>query len=319
MASDSTPLPSSALPLAGYLLARRVDERPVDQNDVKRLRNADAALGEARATMILGRGNVDVDLSKSEGESRVGMVAAREMVNDWNREGVRLADTEPVDFHVKRAAASMVFGAGSCAEHASLAILSYGNEAQRHEQPPQERVQAVHHRIHKHGWAEARSGAGSSGRVVMDPWADGPPVLAEDSRFAKNRKAVSTKTSISLAEAAEGHRLAARAAETEMRDKAEIERKRQKSSDYIAQEWAEGHEAEWVQTQWSPQSVLDDAFARRAGQRLQSLQSEVHAAGVAMSLGSRRVSDVVKDAPRIVDAAKTLLSPATPGTGTPEP
>jgi 3-isopropylmalate dehydratase small subunit len=59
------------------------------------------------------------------------------MVNEWDREGVRLADAGPVDFHVKRAAAAMVFGAGSSAEHASLAILAYADEARRREAPSQ--------------------------------------------------------------------------------------------------------------------------------------------------------------------------------------
>lgn len=315
-AFDGRSVPSPTLPLAGYLLARRLDGRPVDSDGVRRLRNADAAITEARATMALGRGNVNVDLRETGGKSRVHMVAARGMVNDWDREGARLADAEPVNFHVKRAAASMVFGAGSCAEHASLAVLAYGNEARFHAQPLQERVQAVHHRGKKHGWAEVRPGAGSSGRVVMDAWADGPAVFAEDSRFAKDRKSVSTKTAISVAEAAEGHRLAVQASEAAMNDRAdEIEERCQKASDYVKREWANGHEAEWKQMEWSPQPVLDGALANRTRQRLHSLQSEVHAAGVAMSLGSWRVRDVVNDVPRIIDAAKTLLSAPPPGDG----
>lgn len=316
-AFDGRSVPSPTLPLAGYLLARCLDGRPVDPDGVRRLRTADEAIREVRAAMALGRGNVNVDLRETGGKSRMHMVAARGMVHDWDRAGARLANTEPVNFHVKQAAASRVFGAGNCAEYASLAVLAYGNEARHREPPSQERVQAVHHRIKKHGWAEVRPAKGSGGRVVMDPWADGPAVFAEDSRFAKDRKSVSTKTSISVAEAAEGHRLAVQASAAAMKDRAdEIKERCQKASDYVKREWAEGHAAEWEQMQWSPQPVLDGALANRTRQRLNSLQSEVHAAGVAMSLGSRRVRDVVTDVPRIIDATKALVSAPPPGDGT---
>jgi hypothetical protein len=169
-------------------------------------------------------------------------------------------------------------------------------------------VQAVHHRDAKHGWAEVRPGAGSSGRVVMDPWAHGSAVFAEDTRFAKDRNAVSMKTSISVAEAAEGHDLAVQASEVAMTDRGDdIEQRSQRASDYLEREWADGHGAEWERTQWRPQPLLDDGLADRTRTRPHSLQSEVHAAGVAMSLGSRRVGDVVRDVPRIIQAAKALI------------
>lgn len=47
----------------------------------------------------------------------------------------------------------------------------------------EETVHYVQHNLQAHDWSESRVPDGHHKTIVMDPWAEGPAVLASDSRF----------------------------------------------------------------------------------------------------------------------------------------
>ncbi|TKC81614.1 hypothetical protein FAZ69_26970 [Trinickia terrae] len=179
------------LALAAYLAARILDCRPIGAADVARLKAADASLSEARRHLPHGRGNVGEDLARTEGESRWRADAARSFVPKLDR----MRGTSEIDYRgraINQAASALAFGAGRCGEFSAVSgVLHTGRLG------PGEELHIVANRSHQ--WAEARIGATDRKRaVVLDAWAQGAPVFADDSRFA-NRNAESLRSYVPIA------------------------------------------------------------------------------------------------------------------------
>lgn len=306
-ASLGEPVPEEAMPLAGYLLARRLDRRPVLPEGIAVLGTADKAVSDARRALPFGRGNVDADIRQSIHESEMRVIAAQEMGDEMLKLGQPVVPDEEANFVAISAATARAFGAGNCDEYAASAALSYGSRALAAGRPPGEEVHVVRHGIQEHKWAEAYSGEAPP--VVMDAWAQGPAVFAEDSWFGKDRSLVGSTAAFDLPNAG----LLDQVVETG------VEEIKQAGPD-VLRAWLEKAQAIMADPRegrfafWRPQPVLDDAFAERVRDRLQTndhkkaVQVELEAVGVAMSLGSGKVPDLVDEASKIVDQAKSLVA-----------
>ncbi|GKQ27846.1 type III effector [Pseudomonas syringae] len=298
-------MPSS---LPGYLLLRRLDRRPLDQDGIKGLIPADEAVGEARRALPFGRGNIDVDAQRSNLESGARTVAARRLRKDAEAAGHEpMPANEDMNWHVLVAMSGQVFGAGNCGEHARIASFAYGALAQEKGRNADEYIHLAAQSGEDHVWAETDNSSAGSSPIVMDPWSNGPAIFAEDSRFAKDRSTVERTDSFTLATAAEAGKITRETAENALIQATSRLQKRladQKSqvSPVAGGRYRQGN------------SVLDDAFARRVSDTLnngdprRALQVEIEAAGVAMSLGAQGVKAVAEQARTVVEQARKVAS-----------
>ncbi|KPZ28081.1 hypothetical protein AN901_200223 [Pseudomonas syringae pv. theae] len=308
VASARQPLSGMPSSLPGYLLLRRLDRRPLDQDGIKGLIPADEAVGEARRALPFGRGNIDVDAQRSNLESGARTVAARRLRKDAEAAGHEpMPANEDMNWHVLVAMSGQVFGAGNCGEHARIASFAYGALAQEKGRNADEYIHLAAQSGEDHVWAETDNSSAGSSPIVMDPWSNGPAIFAEDSRFAKDRSTVERTDSFTLATAAEAGKITRETAENALIQATSRLQKRladQKSqvSPVAGGRYRQGN------------SVLDDAFARRVSDTLnngdprRALQVEIEAAGVAMSLGAQGVKAVAEQARTVVEQARKVAS-----------
>jgi hypothetical protein len=317
IASSSTSVAEQRLPLAGYLLARTIDRRPVSGKGIAALRTADDAVNDVRAALPHGRGNVDTDITRTNGESVVLTLAARRAAEDLLETATPMIDGGDVDSCIADAAASRMYGAGNCGVRASIGVLAYGARALQAGRRPDESVHIVAHENEDedHEWAEVRPSDPDLGPVVLDAWCDGSAVFAEDSRFARERNSIETSEVFDVATAAEGHWFVESLAKERETVDEDVEQRLSEARAYVM---GDDSDDDWREGIGRPaQSVLDDAFASRVRRHFYSegagawgtLLAEVQATGVSMSLGTRRVVDRVRDASRIIEVAKTLVAP----------
>ena len=299
--------------LGGYLLARQVDRRPVDLQDQALLRIANSAVTRTRAT-IPYRGNVDVDLQTSELESLVRERVASRLTETLLR-GRPMHPDSRSNIIIQSALASRVSGGGNCQEYAANSSLAYGTEALTLMRPSSEEIHIVARRNKDHGWAEVRPSSEQS--VVMDAWADGPAVLAEDSHFAKDRDDLVSLAQFDLASASRGDSLAGRGAQMM------LETRGARVQEHFRKAREEIHSGQIpCDNISSPQRVIEDHFANRVRDTLSeaatrqarhgdwsaSVIVDVRAVSVAKSLGSSGVSTIVNDARRIRQELDSLVS-----------
>ncbi len=308
VASAGQSLSETPSSLPGYLLLRRLDRRPLDQDAIKGLIPADEAVGEARRALPFGRGNIDVDAQRSNLESGARTLAARRLRKDAETAGHEpMPENEDMNWHVLVAMSGQVFGAGNCGEHARIASFAYGALAQEKGRTGDENIHLSAQSGEDHVWAETDDSSAGSSPIVMDPWSNGPAVFAEDSRFAKDRSAVERTDSFTLSTAAEAGKITRETAEKALTQA--TSRLQQRLADQQAQvSPVEGSRYR------QENSVLDDAFARRVSDTLnnadprRALQVEIEASGVAMSLGAQGVKTVVQQAPKVVRQARGVAS-----------
>lgn len=316
------------LPLAGYVLARDGDGRRLGESDVLRLRTARSADTATRVLLEHGRGNVDADIARTNRDSRYRTAAAKGLIAHWDAAQLKLTPDMAVNHEAKRAAAAMAFQAGNCREHASVAALNYGRFAMLDGRPANEVVDVVGGS--NHNWAEVRPHTRNEDAVVIDPWAAGPPVMAEDSRFGKDRSKVQQGPGMRVDAAGKGY-MKARSAAAEYREKAPADMQSRLAREHkLRRNENLHHPSAGI---WSPQRVLDDEFSQRALGKLngelpirqhheqddpdvhavqraaQEVVVDIKAMGVAKELGARgRAGDLIDEAGRVVDAARELLS-----------
>lgn len=316
------------LELAGYLLARDADGRRLDESAIARLRPARSAGTATCLQLEFGRGNVDADIEHTHRESRSRTAAAKGLIQHWDASNLALTRDPVVNHEAKRAAAAMAFQAGNCREHASVAALNYGRFAIRDGRPADEVVDVVGGL--KHNWAEVRPRSGSESAVVIDPWAEGPPVMAEDSRFGKDRSKVQQGPGMRIGAAAQGY-VKARSAATRYQEEAPADMQSRLAREHkLRRNENLDHPSAGI---WRPQRVLDDEFSQRALGKLhgelpirqhheqddpdacavqraaQAVAVDIKAMGVAKELGaSGQVGELIDEAGRVVDAARELLS-----------
>jgi hypothetical protein len=168
--------------LAAYLFERRLLGRPIEGERLARLQVANAVVERTRSMFPLGRGNVRTDVERSGNRSYRAMRAGRDVVralaaaySNANR------DVSVDEAHAISAAALVAQGGGNCQEFAELASLCAGPWLE-----PGETVAMVGHGSIDHGFAELRQSQDHrTDDIIMDAWAEGPPSLREDSRFAR--------------------------------------------------------------------------------------------------------------------------------------
>lgn len=180
------------LALAAYLAARILSGHPVISDDVSRLQNANISLNQTRQHLPQGRGNVSEDLDRTGGEARWRADAARNFVPELDR----FRGTPRDDYRgltINQAASAVTFGAGRCGEYSAVSAVLHSERLDTREDL--HIVTAVSHQ-----WAEARLGSERERAIVLDGWADGPPVFASDSRFA-SRNAASLRSYVPIPDA----------------------------------------------------------------------------------------------------------------------
>lgn len=171
------------LSLSSYLLARAIDGRPVEDEDLQSLRKANDTVNETRRTLKYGRGNVKLDLLNTKGESSWRTIAGQNICDDqWERTKVKGSSE---NFLTLEAATAAFTGAGSCGEHGSVAAHIHAAKLSAGE-----KVHRVDHRTKDHGWAESSVGTDHEDRIVMDAWASGSAVFAPDSAYSNDVRQV---------------------------------------------------------------------------------------------------------------------------------
>jgi len=166
-------LPQDKLPHAAYLLARHIDGRPVEGGDLDRLRRADDTVIETRCRLSVGRSNVDVDIDRTAHDSSRRLYAGRELA------ATQLATGAQADEHLAVAAAALFLRAGNCMEYANAALALHAAR-----QGPDETALTVVPDSVDHRFVELHTGQGREHDVVVDPWADGPAIMAPDGYFS---------------------------------------------------------------------------------------------------------------------------------------
>jgi len=158
---STTQIHPDDIPLAGYLLARQADCRPVEGEDLALLRDAHDSMREARNLMPLGRGNVKEDNAATHGLSFFAAQAGRA------QEDLTIVEH------------AVLSGAGACAEHSELTA-----QAMASRMGPQVKARMTHRTAVDHQWTEASASGNFKDRahtVVLDAWRAGPAVFAPDS------------------------------------------------------------------------------------------------------------------------------------------
>ncbi|MDG0024963.1 hypothetical protein [Trinickia sp. Y13] len=280
---------------------------------------AQEALVDARQALPFGRGNIDMDLQRTNGASRVRTHAARQLRLD-----AQIADTQlmpgipaSVNRHLLIAMSAYAFLAGNCSEYARVAAFAYGSRAQQRGRPASDAVALYELPNGEHVWAEAPSSAAGQSPVVIDAWADGPAVFVEDAQFPKDRRTAATVGWFDLRRAARASNIARLEAESIRRQPRNGIAERLDSAErVIASPTAAllSGEQPLPRRYPRPQRILSDAFAARVHDRLETgdpryaCLTEIQAACIAMSFGSEGVKRIANDAAKIVGSATALTA-----------
>lgn len=164
------------IPLAGYLLAREIDGRAVPEQELGRLRSAHETVVQTRKLLPWGRGNVRSDVEATGGESLVRAYLAQELAQDLAKDKAPGFEDAP-----NVAGAAMFARAGVCSNHAAVAMHLHAGKLDA----PDEAVHFAGRPLVDHAWSELRKGRGRKNVIVMDAWAEGSAVYAEDARHTR--------------------------------------------------------------------------------------------------------------------------------------
>ena len=173
------------LDLAAYLLTRPLRYGPVPALQRDRLLHTQQALEQVRRALPLGRANVDVDVIATGGAA-----AWRGLAVSTAEE--RIPAVELPEDHLEacalgiRAGAVEHFGAGVCDDHAALGVATLAPHLQ-----PGEALSTHVLPDPPHAWAErVMPTPEGEERIVIDAWAEGPAILAEDGAFSAQPEAI---------------------------------------------------------------------------------------------------------------------------------
>ena len=180
------------LQLSTYLLARAIDGRLVEDEDLQSLRKANDTVNETRRTLKHGRGNVRPDTLNTKSESswraivgqNIGMelfsraMSVTRLLSGWYKVKGYL--------YASAAAGSAFTGAGNCDEHGLVAAHIHAANLN-----DGEKVRLISSKQVAHVWAESRVDTDHERSIVMDAWAKGPAVFSQDSAYSKDSRKVS--------------------------------------------------------------------------------------------------------------------------------
>ena len=321
-----TPLSDGECQLGGYLLARNRLGEPVEGASFDHLISGNATVMEARGALRYGRGNVHDDIRDSNHQSSRRAEAGRNLVDKLSSKfsaDVQMGAGSTTG--VFRAAGPMAAQAGNCGEHAAVAAFLHAGKLEEGEQ-----VHCVGSTEMDHSWAEWR-GEGSSGghRVVMDPWAKGPAIFAEDSAFAANEHGVESRYYYDHATGSTAHK---EMQTLQRKHQRRIEKQLRREMNALGPNFQYGDEG-----LFHPTPVVSVDFAYRAANRMQHgphpdllvppaeystqpfadqvldaelwkapLRQEIQATETARMLGADGVHQIAQAATRIADVASDL-------------
>ncbi|MBP4047298.1 RHS repeat-associated core domain-containing protein, partial [Chromobacterium violaceum] len=156
--------------LAAYMAARSVMHRTIDgESVVSGLNKSNSSVIQAREYLFHGRGNVTSDLKESQ-EPFWRTIFGRNYTRKIN--GGLVSST----------AVAIKMGAGNCGEHANVTMAVHAGKIVENET-----VMIVDGADDfDHSWSETELSSGD--RVIMDAWAEGPAVMAEDSNFSQDER-----------------------------------------------------------------------------------------------------------------------------------
>lgn len=151
------------IPLAGYLLARCADQRPVEVDALELLRDAHDSMREARNLMPHGRGNVKEDLAATKGLSYRAVIHKQRKIKNED---------------LPRNAAAVFGGSGNCGEFAVTTAIAMAGRMK-----PEIKARMTKRVLVDHAWTEAAPQGKYGNRehtVILDGWRSGPAVFAPD-------------------------------------------------------------------------------------------------------------------------------------------
>jgi hypothetical protein len=259
---------------------------------------------------------VEADARQPLLESGARALAAKQLSQDAWQAGHQLMVSDAQNWEAVTAMTAQVFGAGNCGQYAAVAAFAYGERAQQLGRPGDESIRLAHEQGKDHFWIEVHDADRSRQPLVVDPWADGPAVLAEDSRFAQNRAAITSEVSFDPSVAADAAGVVRETAE-----RALVETKARVDLRLDAQRphaFPPDSPDTWPGRFRTGQPVLGDALLARSRDALDSgdparrVRAGIEAVGIAMARGSTGVSRLVEEATAIVDEAKALVAPVLP-------
>jgi len=307
-------LPDGECQLGGYVMGRELVAGPVEGADFDSIRGANQTVIATRKALRHGRGNVRDDIDYSGGQSTVRTEAGRRL------EKRLLATNVPPD--VSRVASALTAQAGNCAEHADIAAFLHAARMREGEQ-----VYTVGHETIDHEWAEWR-GEGSEGerRIVMDAYAKGPAIFAEDGEFSHNERETLHQHDYNPTYGAHVR------AEVQKLPQKKLESQLRRQMKKVGRDFRY-HE----DNLWDPTAVVSPEFAASVSsaifrplntaplmpqpefgahesaepvltgeQWMAPLRHQIHAAGMARRLGADGVQEVARAATRIADVAADL-------------
>jgi hypothetical protein len=195
-----------------YLGNKILQGKRVQGHDLQRLYQANDSVMQTRNLLVFGRGNVSIDIEKSGHESSRRVEGLRDYRKILDKAYLMRATTsdqalkeaeglhdsvallaaqalhakhtsqDRLEHKASQAVAIQAFKSGNCGEYALLAEHLHSAHAMTGEK----QVVRVKGSNIDHHWVEDRKPQGV--RIIIDPWSDGPAVLAEDSRFAKEQQ-----------------------------------------------------------------------------------------------------------------------------------
>lgn len=297
-ASPGTPDASDVFPvqtqqLGGYLVGRRLAGKADGNERIARLVKANDTVHEAREALSFGRGNVSTDLDATNGESAQRVAAGRVLTNRLREGGARLGVSHTV-------AVAELVKAGLCSEHGDVSVHRHVPKLE-----PGDQVHKVAAPDADHGWAEwRRPGSPLKNAIVMDAWAEGPAVFAEDGKYTNSEVPDEARVS----RYAYGTALGRRALSS-------VERAKEQLSSVTAhfdrarESLAEAGYAPERERVWQPEPVISSSFAEQVKQACADDDRilEVHDAAltVARQLGSQE-SAVAYNAALLLQRAADL-------------
>lgn len=304
--------------LGGYLLARQTVGRPVEGADFDRLRRANETVMEARKALRRGRGNVREDIRDSNGESSVRANAARDVAT-------HLESTSEFSSDVCHTAVAMAVQSGNCAEHADVAAFLHAPHLGEGEH-----VYAVGSTVVDHSWAEWHGQSSDRGdHIVMDPWAKGPAIFADDGAFSANQHEIATRHHYDRETGAHAH---AQMQKLQQKQDRQMQKRLQRSMKKHGPDFRFPESRLWDTTpvvsaelaaqvprrmfqqpnparfdppgelaaqQWTEPVFMDELW-------MAPLRQQIHATGTARMLGADNVQDIAESAERIAHVAADL-------------
>jgi|GEM_PF-6491927 len=242
---STTQIHDDDIPLAGYLLARCADQRPVEDDGLELLRDAHDSIREARNLMPHGRGNVKEDVAATKG------LSYRAVLHKQRK--IKKEDLPPN-------AAAVFGGSGNCGEFAVTTAIAMAARMK-----PHIKARMTKRIFVDHTWTEAAPHGQYGDRertVILDGWRSGPAVFAPDGAHSSISLGLRTRTFPELEDRCHVTRALHR---YELR-RAKIAAQ-QYSADGHSMEHPESYETRYKKL-WKDKSGVNQEFAHRAALRL---------------------------------------------------